>query len=84
MFVIQYNFNVLVSSPLESVTTNPTVLASSSSPTVKVTETTTHTNSKLAMEADATSGKTNICKNFIYNELRLKICILIYLKNGKS
>ena len=35
------------------------------------------------MEADSTSGKTNIWKNFINNELKLKICILIYVKNGK-
>ena len=34
-------------------------------------------------EADSTSGKTNIWKNFINNELKLKICILIYVKNGK-
>ena len=31
----------------------------------------------------ATSGKTNICKNFINNEFRWKICICIYVKNGK-
>ena len=36
-----------------------------------------------AMEAHTTSGKRNICKNFINNELRLQICILIYVKNGK-
>ena len=36
-----------------------------------------------AMEADTTSGKRNICKNFINNELGLQICILIYVKNGK-
>ena len=59
-------------SPLESVTADPTVLASSPSPTVAVTETTTHTNSKPAMEADATSGKKNFCKDFIYNEFMLK------------
>ena len=35
------------------------------------------------MEADSTSGKTNIWKNFINNELKLKICTLIYVKNGK-
>ena len=37
-------------------------------PTVKVTENTTDTNLKPAMEADATSGK----KNFIYNECTFK------------
>ena len=35
------------------------------------------------MAADSTSGKRNIWKNFINNELKLKICILIYVKNGK-
>ena len=40
-------------------------------------------NATHTMEADTTSGKTNLCKNFINNELRLKICILIYVKNGK-
>ena len=61
-----------VSSPLESVTANATVLASSSSPTVKVTETTTHTNSKPAKQAGATSGKTNVYRNFTCNEFMLK------------
>ena len=49
-----------------------------------VTESTTSMNSTPAMEADTTSGKTNICKNFINNELRLKTCIWIYVKNWKS
>ena len=35
-----------------------------------VTESTTDMNATPAMEADTTSGKTNICKNFIKNELR--------------
>ena len=35
------------------------------------------------MEADSTSGKTNTWKNLINKELKLKICILIYVKNGK-
>ena len=48
-----------------------------------VTESEASMNATPAMEADTTSGKTNICKNFINNELRVKICILIYVKNGK-
>ena len=48
-----------------------------------MTASTTSMNCTSEMEADTTSGKTNICKNFINNELRLKICILIYVKNGK-
>ena len=46
-------------------------------------ESATSMNATHTMEADSTSGKTNIWKNFINNELRLKICILIYVKNGK-
>ena len=41
------------------------------------------TNPTPAIEEDATSGKTNICKNLINNEFRWKICICIYVKNGK-
>ena len=48
-----------------------------------VKESATSMNATHTMEADSTSGKTNIWKNFINNELRLKICILIYVKNGK-
>ena len=48
-----------------------------------VTESTTSVNCTPDMEADTASGKTNICKNFINNELKLKIYILIYAKNEK-
>ena len=48
-----------------------------------VTESTTSMNCTPAVAADTTSGKTNICKNFINNEVKLKMCILIYVKNGK-
>ena len=41
LFVIQYQFNVSVNSPLASINTNCTLLASSSSLTVKVTASTT-------------------------------------------
>ena len=68
LFVIQYKFSVSVSSPLAYINTNYTLVASLSSPTMKVTESTTDTNSKSAMEADATSSKKFLCKNFIYNE----------------
>ena len=54
-----------------------------SSVITRVTESTTDMNTTPAVEADTTSGKTNICKKFINNELRLKICILIYVTNGK-
>ena len=48
-----------------------------------VQESETSMNAMHTIEADSTSGKTNIWKNFINNELRLKICMLIYVKNGK-
>ena len=46
-------------------------------------ESATSMNATHTMEGDSTSEKTNIWKNFINNELRLKICIFIYVKNGK-
>ena len=67
LFVIQYQFNVSVSLPLASISTNCTLLASSSSPTGKVTETTTDINSKPEMKADATSCKEKLWNNFIYS-----------------
>ena len=48
-----------------------------------VKDSATSMNVTQTMEADTTSGKTNIWKNLINNELKLKICILIYVKNGK-
>ena len=53
-FVIQYKFNVSVSSALASINTLCTLLAFSSLTTVKVTESRSDTNLKPAMEADAT------------------------------
>ena len=67
LFVIHYQFNVSVSLPLASINTNCTLLGTSSSPTAKVTETTTDINSKPGMKADATSGKEKLWKNFIYD-----------------
>ena len=64
-----------MTSQLESVTTNPAVLASSSSLTVKVIKTTTDTNCKHAMGADATLGKKTLDKNLIYNEFMLKYAL---------
>ena len=57
MFVIQYQCNVSVSSPLASINTNFTLLASASSLTMTVKETTTDMVLKSGMKADATSGK---------------------------
>ena len=57
-----------MNSPLASINTNYTLLATSSSTSVKGTESTNDTNVKAAIEADATSGKKKLYKNFIYNE----------------
>ena len=46
-----------------------------------VTESATSMKATPTIEADTASDKRNICKNFINNELRLQICILIYVKN---
>ena len=52
-----------------------------SSVVTDVTESATSMEATPAMAADTTSGKRNICKNVINNEIRLQICILIYVKN---
>ena len=57
-----------MNSPLASINTNYTFLASSSSTSITWTESTSDTNMKAAMVADATSGKKKLYKNFIYNE----------------
>ena len=62
LLVIQYQFNVSVNSPLASINTNCTSLASSSSPPVREPKSTTDTNSNPRMEADATSGKKTCAK----------------------
>ena len=48
-----------------------------------VTESVTSMKATPAMAADTTSSKRNICKNFINNNIRLQIYILIYVKNRK-
>ena len=65
---MQYKFNVLVNSPLPSINTNYTLLASSSSTSIAWTDSTSDTNVKVTMAADATSGKKKLYKNIIYNE----------------
>ena len=59
---------MFVSSPLASINTNYTLLASSPSTSVKGTESTIDSNGKAAIATDATSGKKKLYKNFIYNE----------------
>ena len=60
--VIQYKFNVLVNSPLASINTNSTLLATSSSKCVKGTESTNDSHVKAAIETDATSGEQRLYK----------------------
>ena len=81
--VIQYKFNVSVSSPLASINTNYTLLPSSSSTTVKGTESTSDTNLKPAMVVDATSGKKNLSKTLHTMNLHLNMHLDILKKNGK-
>ena len=68
MCVIQYKFNVSVSLPLASINTNYTLLASSSSTSVKGTESTSDTNVKAAMGAGPTWDKKKFYKNYVYSE----------------
>ena len=82
--VIQYKFNVLVNSPLAFINTNYTLLATSSSTSVKGTESTNDTNVKAAIETDATSGKKKLYKNFIYNEFTFTYASAYIEKNGKK
>ena len=48
-----------------------------------ITESKTSMNCSPEIEADSKWGKTNIWKKLYKNALRLKICILIYVKSGK-
>ena len=81
--VIQYRFNDLVNSPLASINTNYTLLATSSSTSVKGTESTNDTTVKAAIETDATLGKKSYIKTFYIMNLHLHMHLDI-LKNGKK
>ena len=65
-FVIQYQCSVSVNSPLTSINTNSTLLASSSSLTTTPTEMTSDMILKSGMKADGTSGREKLLKNFTY------------------
>ena len=69
--VIQYKFNVLVNTPLASINTNYTFLASSSSTSITWTDGTSDTNVKDAMAADATLGKKSYIKTLYTLNLHL-------------
>ena len=81
---MQYKFNISVSSPLESINTNYTLLASSPSTSVKGTESTIHTNVKAAIATDATSGKKKLYKTFMYSEFTSTYVSAYIEKNGKK
>ena len=66
--LIQYEFNVVVNTPVVSINTNYTLLASSSSTTITSKDCTSDRNMKDGMAGDATSGKKKLYKHFIYNE----------------
>ena len=83
LFVMQYKFNVVVSSPLAYINTNYTLLALSSSNIVKVRDSITDTNLKPAMEADATSHKKMYTEILYTLNLHLNINLDILKKNGK-
>ena len=82
--VIQYKFNVLLNSPWASTNTNYTLLTTSSTTSMTCKDSTSDTNVKGAMEADATSGKKMLYKNFIYNEFTFTYASSYIEKNGKN
>ena len=80
MCVIQYKFNVLVNTPLASINTNYTLLASSSSTSITWTDGTSDTNVKDAKAADATSGKKKLYKTLYTMNLHLHMHLHILKK----
>ena len=68
MCLIQYEFNDLANTPLVSINTNYTLLASTSSTSITLKDGTSDRKMKDAMAADATSCKKKLYKNFIHNE----------------
>ena len=80
MCIIQYKFNVSVTSPLAYINTNYTLLDASSSTNVQVTERTSVTNMKPAIEEDATSGKKNWYKILYTMNLHLNMHLDILKK----
>ena len=80
--VIQHKFNILVSAPLQYINTNYTLLASSSTTSVKGTKSRSDRNMKAAME-DNISGKKRLYKNLIYNEFTFTYASWYIEKHGK-
>ena len=62
-FLIEYHCNVRVNSPWIYINTKSTLLGSSCSATVTLTETTSDTICQSGMTADATSGRETLFKN---------------------
>ena len=82
--VIQYEFNVLVNTPLVFINTNYTLLALSSSTSITLKDCISDRNMKYAMAADATLGKKKLYKNFIYNEFTFTYASSYIEKNGQK
>ena len=68
LYLIQYEFNVVVNTLVVSINTNYTLLASSSSTTITSKDCTSDRKMKDGMAGDATSGRKMLYKNFIYSE----------------
>ena len=68
-FLIEYQCNVWVNTPQIYINTKSTLLGSSCSATVTLTETTSDTIYQSGMTADATSGREKLFKNFTKNHL---------------
>ena len=62
--LIQYELNILVNTPLVSINTNYTLLASSSSTTITSKDDSSDRNMKDGMAGDATSSKKKLYKIF--------------------
>ena len=72
-----------MSSPLASINTNYTLLASSSSTSVKDKESTSDTNVKAAMNKDDTSGRKGYTKTLYKMNLHLHMHLDILKKMGR-
>ena len=80
-FVIQYQCNVWVNSPQIYINTKSTLLGSSCSPTMTLTETTSDTICKSGMTADATSGREKLFWKTLH---RMHLCENIHLDIWKK
>ena len=73
-----------MNTPLVSINTNYTLLASSSSTSITLKDGTSYRNVKDAMAAYATSGKKKLYQNFIYSEFIFTYASSYIEKNGQK